>query len=71
MDTQANPDAVRARRYRQRQRNGMLVLTIEANETILAQALVEARLLRSEHIDNRPAIAHAAQKLMDIFARET
>jgi hypothetical protein len=68
--TNTSADADRARRYRQRKRSGMLVLTVEANEVALAQALVDARLLKPQHIDNRPAITHAAQKLVDIFVRK-
>lgn len=70
MDTQANTDAARARRYRGRQREGVRVFRIAANEAALAQALIDARLLKAELIENSPAIAHAAQKLVDIFVRD-
>jgi hypothetical protein len=70
MDTQANPDAVRARRYRQRRRNGLKVSTVVWDEIKFPKALVAMRLLKPEHIDNGPAIEHSLQKLVDTVSED-
>ncbi len=62
--------AIRAKRYRQRQRDGMIVLALQANEALLVDALVAMKLLKPEHIDNRLAIEHATQKMLDIFVKD-
>lgn len=70
MQSQTSSDRDRARRYRARRRGGILVLTVVANEVALTEALVDAKLLKPEYADNRPALEHAVQKLIDVFVRE-
>lgn len=70
MDTLTSPDAVRARRYRRRRRNGLKVSSVVWDEIKLPKALVAMRLLKPEFIDNSSAIEHSLQKLIDTVSEE-
>jgi hypothetical protein len=57
----------RVRAYRERQRAGLIQLTIEIDEIALPEKLVEAGLLSPARIDNRDAIIRAVEKLIAMF----
>jgi hypothetical protein len=60
----------RMRTYRQRQKSGVIMLVIEAPEDSLVRALTEACLLHPDLADDRECIQRAAQRLIEIIARE-
>jgi hypothetical protein len=60
----------RMRTYRQRQKSGVIMLVIEAPEDSLVRALIEAGLLHPGIADDRECIQRAAQRLIEIIARE-
>lgn len=62
--------AERTRTYRQRQKSGVILLVIEAQEDSLVRALVEAGLIHPNLADDREAIQRAAQKLIELIAME-
>jgi hypothetical protein len=62
--------AERTRTYRQRQKSGVIMLVIEAPEDSLARALIEACLLHPDLADDRVSVQAAAQKLIEVIARE-
>jgi hypothetical protein len=59
----------RVRRHRQRQRQGKIVLLVEADEAALAFALTEARLLDPTMADDRDHLAAGLERLIDIVTR--
>jgi hypothetical protein len=60
--TPPSPGAERARRYRDRQRAGRMVLVLEVDEVETADALIAAGYLAPHHADDRQKIAEAAQR---------
>jgi hypothetical protein len=61
-----SPAAERNRRWRQRARNGRVVLPIEIDQFEVADALVDAGLLEQWSADDRVAIAAAVERLLQI-----
>jgi hypothetical protein len=57
-----SPSADRTRRYRDRQRRGLMVLVVEVDEVETADALIAAGYLAPHHADDRQKIAEAAQR---------
>jgi len=53
----------RVQQFRTRQRTSKILLTIEVDEVLLVEALVEARLLYRHLSDDRRAITRALEKL--------
>jgi hypothetical protein len=59
----------RKRRYRQRQRNGKIVLTVEANGFRLIQILIEARYVTEAQSVDRRAIEAAVSRVLADWIR--
>jgi hypothetical protein len=59
-----NGNAVRVARCRQRQRNGLRVFPIEADEVLLVERLIEVGLLSQDQRDDQEAISVAASKYL-------
>jgi hypothetical protein len=57
----------RYRRYRQRQREGVLVVPVEVREPIV-EALISVGWLSAYLADNRESVRAAMQQLLDAFA---
>src|SRR5215831_7465166 len=57
--TMATISTQRVQQFRTRQRTGRILLTIEADEVLLIEALTEARLLYRHLADDRGAISRA------------
>ena len=62
--------AIRFRRHYQRRRSGLVVLPIEVDPVLLADVLIEARLLDPNMADDRTALAKATARLIEIFSKE-
>ncbi len=63
MNTVANTAAIRMKRYRRRQRNGVQVVRIEVDQDSVESLLITQRLKR-EDAGNPAAIAAAIEALM-------
>jgi hypothetical protein len=62
--------AERVRRHRQRQRDGRVVLCIEAEEVALIDKLIVARLLDPTMADDPQQVVAAVTRLLEIFSRD-
>jgi hypothetical protein len=62
--------ADRVRRHRQRQRDGRVVLCIEAEEVALIDKLIVARLLDPTMADDPQQVVAAVTRLLEIFSRD-
>ena len=60
--------ADRSRRYRQRVSNGRLLVTVEIDDVTVPVALVAAGFLAADACDDRQAIAHAIQRVIEALA---
>jgi hypothetical protein len=67
-DRSAN--AIRIARYRERQRNGRFVLTIEADEIELVDLLIAQELLSENLADDKSAIQEATTKMLELILTE-
>lgn len=63
-------DAARQRRRRERMRDGKIVLTVEADEVALTEALVVGGFLDPAHVDDRARIAAAVERLLGVVTRD-
>lgn len=63
--------ALRSKRFRDRQREGKIVLTIEADEVMLTELLVAANLLPPAVDYTRAQIEEATQALLVTLAAES
>jgi hypothetical protein len=63
-------NAIRVSRAYQRRRAGLAVLPIEVDAVALADALIEARLIDPNMVDDRTALAKATARLLEIFCKE-
>ena len=61
------PAADRARRYRQRQSNGRIMITIEIDDVTVPAALVTAGFLAADACDDRQAIAAAIERVIEVL----
>jgi hypothetical protein len=61
------PGAIHTRRWRQRERNGQVLLRVVADEAELAVALTDAGLLDPLKADDRGALAGAVERLLARF----
>jgi hypothetical protein len=61
--------AQRQRRRRDRERRGLIVLTIEADEVALTEQLVIAGFLAPADVDNRDAIKAALERVVHLWAQ--
>jgi hypothetical protein len=68
--TMAIVSTQRVQQFRTRQRTGKILLTIEVDEVLLVEALVEARLLYRHLADDRGAITRALEKAVAAFSKE-
>jgi len=57
-------NALRLRRFRAREAQGLAVLSIEVDFNALSAALQEAGFLREDQIDDRAAVAAAAGRVL-------
>ena len=57
--------AARQKIYTQRRRAGRIIVSVEVDEQALTDALVTARLLSPLAVDDRVAIAHATEQLIE------
>lgn len=64
MQQQLNPNTVRYRRFNERRKSGLAVLSIEVDVAETADTLVSAGLLNPLLADDRAAIAEALGKLI-------
>ena len=62
--------AERVRRHRQRQRDGRVVLCIEAEEVALIDKLIVARLLDPTMAGDPQQVVAAVTRLLEIFSRD-
>jgi hypothetical protein len=62
--------AERVRRHRQRQRDGRVVLCIEAEEVALIDKLIVALLLDPTMADDPQQVVAAVTRLLEIFSRD-
>jgi hypothetical protein len=62
--------AERVRRHRQRQRDGRVVLCVEAEEVALIDKLIVARLLDPTMADDPQQVVAAVTRLLEIFSRD-
>jgi hypothetical protein len=62
--------AERVRRHRQRQRDGRVVLCVEAEEVALIDKLIVARLLDPTMADDPQQVVVAVTRLLEIFSRD-
>jgi hypothetical protein len=60
--------AERVRRHRQRQRDGRVVLCVEAEEVALIDKLIVARLLDPTMADDPQQVVAAVTRLLEIFS---
>jgi hypothetical protein len=60
----------RVQQFRTRQRTGKILLTIEVDEVLLVEALIEARLLYRHLADDRGAITRALEQAVAAFCKE-
>jgi len=60
----------RVQQFRTRQRTGKILLTIEVDEVLLVEALVESRPLYQHLADDRGAITRALEKAVAAFCKE-
>jgi len=60
--------AARQARHRARQRDGRVVLLVEADEDALTVKLIEAGFLRIEDAEDRQALQAALQRVVEIWA---
>jgi hypothetical protein len=63
----ANSSAIRQRRYRDRQRGGRVVLTVEVDEVALSEALLAAGFISPEHADDRQALETALEYVVHLW----
>jgi hypothetical protein len=61
------PSTLRTRRWREREKNGRILLRLELDEAALVVGLVDRNLLDPLVADERGAIATAAAKALKIF----
>jgi len=57
----------RVQQFRTRQRTGKILRTIQVDEVLLVEALVESRLLYRDLADDRGAITRALEKAVAAF----
>ena len=62
-------DAIRARRCRERHRNGRAVVAVEVDLELVSEFLVDARLLQLAQLEDRQAIGVALRDLIDVLIR--
>jgi len=60
----------RVQQFRTRQRTGKILLTIEVDEVLLVEALVDGRLLYRHLADDHVAITRALEKAVAAFCKE-
>src|SRR5215475_1816593 len=65
--TMATISTQRVQQFRTRQRAGKILLTIQVDEVLLVEALVESRLLYRDLADDREAITRALEKAVAAF----
>jgi hypothetical protein len=68
--TMATISTQRVQQFRTRQRTGKILLTIEVDEVLLVEALIEARLLYRHLADDHRAITRALEKAVAAFCKE-
>src|SRR4029453_2272504 len=68
--TMATISTQRVQQFRTRQRTGKILLTIQVDEVLLVEALIEARLLYRHLADDRGAITRALEKAVAAFSKE-
>jgi hypothetical protein len=62
-------DAVRARRARERHRNGHAVVAVEIDLELVTTFLVDVGVLQLAHVEDRQAIGVALRDLIDLLIR--
>ena len=62
--------AIRQRRHRARQRDGKIVIMVEADEVALTEQLVVAGFLPAADMDNRAAVKAALERVIAIWAQD-
>jgi hypothetical protein len=62
-----SPRVAATRRWRARERNGLIQLKVELDESALALALVDNGLLSVNRADDRKALSMGAQRILEDF----
>jgi hypothetical protein len=62
--------AARQRARRARQRDGKILLHVEADEVALTEALISGGFLDPAHVDDRDRIAAAVERLLAVVTRD-
>jgi len=68
--THGERSVIHMRAYRRRMRAGRTLVTIEIDEVLLIDGLVEARLLEPSLSDSKHAIDKAASRFVEIILKE-
>jgi hypothetical protein len=66
-DPRHKRDAARARRLRQRHRNGRAIVTVEIDLEPVTAYLVDAELLQLAQVEDRAAIGNAIRELLHLL----
>jgi hypothetical protein len=62
--------ALRVRRYRERQRRGVVCVNLEVLEVPLAERLVEAGMLHRDDADDRDRLRKALEQVVRLWAAD-
>ena len=60
----------RLQRHRQRRREGLAVVSVEIDEAVVTDFLIDSKSLNPTEADDRQAVARALSDLIDKIAKE-